>query len=177
MTDDSLDAIEALCNQIKRSLTNLGNAYKLSSVILNLCSKLEDKVIADKIRAKAVDIMSAGNPAIVEEAANAILDIIETKRAIIDGKDAFILPKTTQRSNKYIDDCKKYSDKNIADVETKIITYPYAKKLHEKITAGKWKGYLHARLTENIRIMYLWFPEERLLRYEAIITKNELEKG
>ena len=58
-----------------------------------------------------------------------------------------------------------------------IATFPCTPHLHGKITAGIWTGYWHARLTYNLRIMYHWYENKRILMYEAIITKNELEKG
>lgn len=40
----------------------------------------------------------------------------------------------------------------------------------------KWENYYHARLTGNLRVMYSWDPETKILRFKKILTKNELEK-
>lgn len=84
------------------------------------------------------------------------------------------------KTEEYKKDCEKYSShkKNIESLENKIITAEfYQKNLHQEMKRGvKWKDHLHARLSDNLRIMYSWTKETKILTFKGIITKNELEK-
>jgi len=69
-------------------------------------------------------------------------------------------------------------EKNIRATEGKIIAWPvFSKKLHEPIIAGKYAGQLHARVTENIRIMYTYDRKTKTIYFMDIVTKNDLEKS
>lgn len=95
-------------------------------------------------------------------------------------KKPYLNAKIIAKTEEYKKDCSKYSSwiKNILEVETKIQTYSgYTKNLHEKLIHGKLKGKLHARISENLRIIYSWDPQKAAITYEKIITKNEMEKN
>ena len=84
---------------------------------------------------------------------------------------------TKECSDDYKKDKKTHKnlEKNITDVEDKIIIWPeYPKKLHESLTRGKLKGTRHARVTENLRIFYV--IEDQNAIFMRIMTKNEFEK-
>jgi len=48
--------------------------------------------------------------------------------------------------------------------------------LHESIESETWgKNCRHARLTDSLRIIYLYEPKKKL-NFETIVTHNELDK-
>ncbi len=85
-----------------------------------------------------------------------------------------------KRTKKYLSACASYAGWNaqIKSTEEQIMTSTvYDKKLHEKIIYGKnCKGYLHARITDNLRLMYLYYREEKRIVFDNIVTKNDLDK-
>ncbi len=85
-----------------------------------------------------------------------------------------------ERTKKYLSACASYASwsAQIKSTEEQIMTSTvYEKKLHEKIIYGKnCKGYLHARITDNLRLMYLYYREEKRIVFDNIVTKNDLDK-
>lgn len=93
-------------------------------------------------------------------------------------KDSFVAKKygvkSVSYSNKYKKDREAYADyeNKIASLEIEIISEKEKRKCHTP--AGKehnlYSEYLHANITENLRLMYL--VVDRVLIFEEIITKN-----
>jgi len=165
--------IEILAEDIKRNSTNLPIVYIRAGRILNICGKLKDTKSATLIRNKAAEISGSIDKTAIEKAADEIIVLVsETLEQPKD--ERCINPSKVIKTPQYLKDCKKYAAENIADTEDKIQTFPYAEHIHGSITSGNWEGYWHARLSYNLRIMYHWHQSEKLLVYEAIITKNDL---
>src|SRR3989344_3930137 len=63
-------------------------------------------------------------------------------------------------------------------VEEKILNSPvYQEKLHEPLKNKYWgKNCQHARLSDNLRIIYSYIPKKKF-KFEAIVTHNELDKN
>jgi mRNA-degrading endonuclease YafQ of YafQ-DinJ toxin-antitoxin module len=60
--------------------------------------------------------------------------------------------------------------KRIRFVEENIETsLTYEKKLHEKEIRGKYAGFMHARITRNLRLIYTWDKDTQELVYRDII--------
>ena len=48
---------------------------------------------------------------------------------------------------------------------------------HEIIYYGTWKGYPHARLTSNLRIIYHVNTEKKILTFERIVKHDEIDRS
>lgn len=97
----------------------------------------------------------------------------------------FLDPEIITKKKSYSDDCETYishRDK-IAKIENDIETWPeYSKKLHESLRHVEMIGNenvehpWHANLTANLRIIYVWDPKKKELRYISIMTKNDVDQ-
>ena len=179
--DDYLTDILNLADGIESKIEDLGTVYRFANQILNICGKLANKAIAKDIRAEALKIVSTPDQAEIRAALEAIRNIISAPKLLPPGKEkmkACFDIKNILKTNRYLNDCMAYaSEGNIPACETRIQTFPCTPTLHGIIGYGKWAGYYHARLTYNLRIMYLWSEEAKTITYVAIITKNELDKS
>ncbi len=182
-----LEDIKVLAQAIEREIINLpaslAKIANYGSQIVNRCDKLQDKALAEDIREEGKKIL-VSLPQFTDDmldAAEDIVERIELEFAMPEKKTRFIEPKDVQQTKRFRNDCETYKDRSrkIKKVRGRIQTFPYTDKLHEKIdTPGHtWYRYRHARLTRNLRIMYLWDEKNKVLTYDAIITKNEFEKG
>ncbi len=182
-----LEDIKILAQAIEREITNLPASLpkiaNYSSQIVNRCDKLQDKALAEDIREEGKRIL-VSLPQFTDDILDAADEIVQRIELVFEvSEEATIFIKTTDinYTSRFRKDCQTYdqhSDK-IKKIQKRIVTFPYTDKLHEKIgTQGHtWYGYRHARLTRNLRIMYLWDEKKKVLTYDAIITKNEFEKG
>jgi hypothetical protein len=181
--EDYFNDIRVILEAIKANINNPGRVRQGASAIINICGNLSNQAVANGIRAAAQKIMASYETAEIEAACDEISAIIDAQagsNAKKPGKaDKRCLdPKKILKTDRYSSDCRKYgSQGNIPGTEEKIQRFPYSDHLHGRITAGKWQGYLHARLTGNLRIMYRWDADNKILVYDAIITKNELDQG
>lgn len=91
-------------------------------------------------------------------------------------------------TKEYEKDRKKYTGiiHFIDDTEKNIMTWSnYNRELHEKMKKGKWKGYIHARINDNFRIMYITTQstieidgEEyagNIITFKRIVKHDEIE--
>lgn len=170
-----------LVNVLKAKRQNLREVYSIISQILKLINEISDQTIQKKLKTKIVQLQNN----ITGDITSLLGEVIEYISAILINP---ITPKQKTYINptgginetvEYISKKKKYSafKNNIAEVEIKITHWPeYARKLHEQIIRGKYKGHLHARITDNLRIIYLWNTKNKTLTYVDIITKNEFDQ-
>lgn len=179
MSDNELlEQIRILAESIKQNSDNLAAVYKAVSRIMNLCKQLDNKTLAQEIEKETLAIGSSTDKTVIEAIANRIIELTLVVMPKETEQNSCIQPESIIKTPRYLDYCKKYeSQANIDAVEIRIQTFPCTKHLHERVVSGKWKGYWHARLTGNLRIMYHYYEESRELVYEAIITKNDFDKG
>ena len=88
--------------------------------------------------------------------------------------------KSVERTNNYSKAKNKYKSslKAIEKCGSDILSAKeYVKNLHEPIKHGKYAGYLHARIDNNLRLMYFIDTNTKILWFDNLITKNELEKA
>ncbi len=168
--EEYIKNIKSIIDAIKRNPEDQ-KVFQLADTILSICKKIENKELAKCIKEQIITMTNTIDVALRLQA------IVNIEKELSSQKEVFE-PKIVEKTKQYKADCKKYqSQANIEAVERKIVRFPHSKKLHEMIAKRKWKRYLHARLTNNLRIMYHWYPNEKLLVFEAIITKNMLEKS
>ncbi len=176
------DIVDGL-KSIEANLDNLSFAYKIAGKLFGLCDSLEDKDLKFNLKGELARIMQTQYKKEIQQATKSIFSFIdETKREVkeINKKYIDVKQENVSRSERYKADCRKYSslEENIEKLEEKIIRAPeYVENLHKEITKqkSKWFGYLHARLTKNLRLMYLWNKEKRKLIFEAIITHDDYD--
>ena len=184
-----LELVIGLVSGLNKLIKDVGQFYISQGNIYRECDKLNDADLAGKIKG----VISEINPQVEGSVDTAIVQI-ETlfqeaeekldpvEKALSKRKATVWLPATRiRRTKRYLEDCKKYSAHKdlIIKTEVQIITSPvYVDKLHDPIRSDKeaWDGYLHARLTDKIRIMYLWDSENREIIFDAIIAKDTLKK-
>ncbi len=183
--DKYFDIILNLLVLIRKSIDDLGTAYRCAGQILRSAEHISDADSKEQIKTEARKILSSTSPQDIKNSCDSIQLIIETfrnsKKELVVTKDIrtvrFMDPKTITKTKRYMDDCLTYeSQGDIPATEIKIQTYSQSEHLHGLVTSRTWKGYRHARLTYNLRIMYHWYEDERHLVYERIITKNEFDK-
>ena len=176
-----LEYIETLVNQIKSKRNNLSFAYKSANEIIKISNKLHNKVVAFYIKDKASLIMQTGDVNEIQNVLDELLIFISKSFVIVNNNPRpYINADKIEKTKKYMKDCEKYIDHidQIEEMEQRIITSSfYQKKLHKPIIHGEWTEALHAHLTDNLRIMYYWYPKKKILVYEAIITHDELDKS
>jgi mRNA-degrading endonuclease YafQ of YafQ-DinJ toxin-antitoxin module len=66
---------------------------------------------------------------------------------------------------------KKHIAQTIEDIRT---ATGYIDKLHRPMEHGKWKGVSHARISENLRLMYVYNPADKKLTLLDIIKHDEM---
>jgi mRNA-degrading endonuclease YafQ of YafQ-DinJ toxin-antitoxin module len=91
----------------------------------------------------------------------------------------FIRPQSTSYDEQYLIDKEKFNAMRgqIEATEAKIVSQPYDKRLHEEMIYGKYKSLRHARINDNLRILYAWDASRKLLVYKRVITHTELEQS
>jgi len=157
--------------------------YKYVSDIIIGCDRMNDQKLAKKIKSEAASIMSTQDLEEIGKYLDGIIILISDADNIEEEKGkkhTFLDVKKTEESDRFKDDIKTYSswEDNTRKLQQKILTWPdFEKNLHQRITSGKWEGYLHARISGNLRLMYIYDSEEKSVLWDAIITKNEFDKS
>ena len=170
----NLDLIKNLINQC---LKRINDSYFIQSTFSSLIqnySKLDDNTLKFNIEKKTKEILIERNPVKIKQYLEELLFIIskikEKNKTYLD-----VDLKNVDRSDRYKVDCERYSDKNIQSIEKRILESPfYQKKLHEFLKEGNWRGRYHARLDDNLRIIYNWDKDNKKIKFEAIVTHDEL---
>ncbi len=164
---------------IEANLDNLGFVYKVASNLFRISDNLEDNNLKSNIKCELTKITQTQYKEEIQQKVLSIFTLISEAEKMQNIKRYFQNP-SIKKTEEYEEDCKSHSNlkKNIEELEKKIIkSETYQENLHEKMKQGvRWKDHLHARLTGNLRLMYIWDPETKLLTFKGIITKNELEK-
>ena len=81
------------------------------------------------------------------------------------------------KEGKYKKDCRKYLHlgKRILETELKIISYPEKSRLlHGPLSACK--GFLHASVDQNLRILYQPDYKNRIIFLTDLLTHRDMEK-
>lgn len=160
--------------EVIKTLKNINELYKLISTALNYVNKLDDKRLAVLLKEKFNEIQTSTEIDVIIKKCNELLSLlIENKKQQYKtflGITEFDYTKEYKRAR------KKYKSllNRIDEVEARIkFSTEFRKKLHEPIKHGKYKGFRHAYLTNNLRIIY--YTNKKIVFFD-IITKNELEK-
>lgn len=176
-----IGSIKEGLKSIEANLENLKYVYRTASNLFKISDKLEDNNLKSNIKGALTKINQTQYKEEIQQNVASIFTLILESEKVQQKEKIFFPNPIIRKTEEYKKDCEKYSHlkKNIEDLENKIINSDtYQKKLHEEIKQGKkWKKHLHARLTSNLRLMYSWDPETKILEFEEIITKNELDKN
>jgi len=168
-------------NLINLCLKKTDNLYFIRSTfaeIIRIYENLEDKALQTILQNRSKEILIAKDQSKIKKYLEEILKAIEDKESEIEKTYIDLGETKVDSSDRYRDDCIKYKDKNIKDVEEKILNSPvYQEKLHEPLKNKYWgKNCQHARLSDNLRIIYSYIPKKKF-KFEAIVTHNELDKN
>ena len=176
-----IEDIKSSLKSIEANLDNLGFVYKTASNLFRISGNLEDKNLKSSLKLELAKIIQTQYKEEIQQAVKSVFSFISDAEKFQPQTKRYFEGATPIKTEEYNRDCEKYSSytKNIIEVEKKILDSPYyQKKLHEEIEEHKiWKGYRHARLTGNLRIIYTWKKEEKSIIFYAIITKNEFDKN
>ena len=84
----------------------------------------------------------------------------------------------TYKEKKYEDDCRPYGrlTKRIVKAELKIVNWPERSRLLHGPLSGKCEGFLHARVDQNMRIIYKPNYEKKIIFLTNFLTHDEMER-
>jgi len=157
---------------------NSQEAYKMTVYIFNLLQKLEkqDKTLSEKLSMITANIRNSGYLQDIQDYANDALALLSLGEAgkkhfldwdfFVESKD-FILIKEKSNIKKLI----KATQEEIELAEL------YTSNLHKHIKRGRYAKCRRAKLTDNIRIMYIIDPMQKKLIYITIISKNDFDNS
>src|SRR3989344_1900256 len=120
-----------------------------------------------------VPLVVADGRKIVERLKNKLVE--KTKQ-----EATYLKVKREVRTSDYERACSKYAyhGAQIKKLEQDVQKEPtYNSKLHELMRHGKYQGKIHARLTDNLRLIYSVDSSTRTIVFENIITHDELDKS
>lgn len=183
--------LEELINEIKIRLEIAkSDISKLRATIPQLFKAAEslaflNKEEALKLKTSLLELNSLTDNQII----NLKIDEIITELANIkaqkdtDTQDTYLVKyygiKSVERTNNYLKTVDNYKSslKAIKKCESDILSAKeYVKNLHEPMVSGKYEKYLPAKVNNNLRLMYYIDKNTKILFFEDIITKNDLEK-
>ncbi len=177
-----IEAIKADISRLHKGLPGLFKAADQLSAI--------DKSSASEIKARLLELNSLTDEteiiSKIEEIKVILAKVKEKQKTIVlDQYSGTYLVKYygikgVERTGNYLKANDKYKSslKAIKKCESDILsTKEYIKNLHEPIKYGKYAGYLHAKIDNNLRLMYFVDTNTKILWFDNIITKNELEKS
>lgn len=183
---EDMDKVESDLKLLQQ-LTRINGVRKLAQGLLEYARVFEavDKTALGQFQQTLFKIYGFENdedikvrmPAIIEESGKALVQI---KNSIAEQERNFGKPAVF--SDNYLKARKKYRsyEKQIEKLEYDIRTKQefYDKKLNEPLKhSKKYKNNLHARLTDNLRIIYLYDEELDLIDFRNIITHDEMDKS
>lgn len=173
--------IENSLKSIEANLDNLNFVYKIAGKIFKLCDSLEDKDLKFNLKGELAKIMQTQYKEEIQQLVKSILSFIEEAEKDQPQIKKYFEGAIPKKTEDYKKDCEKYSHlrKDIEELEKKILTSPfYQKKLHESLKSNKtWPNHLHARLTNNLRIIYFYNKETKEIIFKRIVTHNEFDKS
>ena len=167
-----LDIIENVVNLAKSKINDSQFIYNTFSDLILFCEKLENNNLKFNLAKNAKEILVTKDLIKINKYLEELLFVIlKTKEANKTYLEVDL--KNVSKNDRYKVDCERYSDKNIQIVEKRILESPvYQKKLHEFLKEGNWRKRYHARLDDNLRIIYSW--KNKKVIFEAIVTHDEL---
>jgi len=180
---DALEQIESTLEVMKTR--DMATTHKLATTLFRPADALAviDQPLSDGIKARLTEILSSAELVTIMskiEEIKQILEQLKVKSIAPTPQKRYLGVSQKQYLPTYLKAMEKYKAyaKALEKLETDILeASEYDKKLHEPIKYGKWSGYLHARLTSNLRVMYRIDAMTKVLIFEDIITKNEFEKS
>ncbi len=181
LSNNDQKVLSLIENLINLCLRKLNDSYFVQSTFADLkrlYENLDDKDLKFNIKIKSEEILTERNQGKIKKYLEELLFIISKTMYI--NKTYLDVPLDDEhvgRSNDYKNDCRRYIafEKNINEMENRILTSSvYQKKLHEFLKEGNWKNYYHARLTDNLRIIFRWDKENKKVKFEAIVTHDEI---
>lgn len=178
--ETGLEIVKANPDKIRKLIPMLFNLLDVVSIV--------DKEMCSELKAKFVKI--ANSPDVrtitvkIEEIAESIKSLKEKVKTYGTNPygETYLgkyygMISVNDSDKEYRRAIQKYADKSqaIKKLEGKIVSSnAYVKNLHELISNHKtYGGYFHARLTGNLRLMYI--IENEILTFKDIITKNEFD--
>ena len=175
-----LEDIKNGLKSIEANLDNLGFIYKIASNLFRLSNCLEDDNLKSNIKAEVTKITQTQYREEIQQAVKSIFTLV-SEAENIKKEQKYFQGATPRKTEEYEKDCEKYNNlrDNIKDVENKILNSPsYQEKLHAPLKQSKiWPRHLHARLTDNLRIIYFYDKKTKEITFKRIITHNELDKS
>lgn len=178
---NKLKDIKKGLNSIEANLDNLSFVYKTASNLFRLCDKLEDNNLKANIKGELAQINQMQYKEEIQQAIVTIFAFISRTEEKKSVEKSYLQYSSIEKTEDYKEDCKKYLayKKNIDEIEKKVLNSPsYQKKLHELLKYNKkWPEHLHARLTDNLRIIYFYDKDTKEIIFKRIITHDELDKN
>ncbi len=171
----NLVILENVIKLAKNKINDSQFIYNTFSDLVLFCEKIEDSNLKFNIEKKAKELLVIKDQNKIKKYLEEFLPFISKFRETHKNYLDINLKEDVSRSDRYKTDCLRYPDKNIQTVEKRILESPvYQKKLHEFLKEGNWKKRYHARLDDNLRIIYSWDKEKKKIKFEAIVTHDEL---
>jgi hypothetical protein len=142
---------------------------------------LRDRILLDGQTANGIgEVVQSSLQGLKEHIKKATLDQGKTPENI---QGRYINPVEISKSPLYMDTLQKYRSirNRIEYEEMAILTRPFDPNLHEPNTDITVTGNpnirfpLHARVDHNLRILYLWDPQARHLRFYGILNHDEMD--
>tara|TARA_Y100000310_G_scaffold124700_1_gene123421 strand:+ start:45202 stop:45501 length:300 start_codon:yes stop_codon:yes gene_type:complete len=89
-----------------------------------------------------------------------------------------VLGFSIEKTRRYKKDCIKYKNilNRILNTELKIINYPNRSRVLHGPLGNNCKGFLHAYIDENSRILYKPYYKKKIVFLKFILTHREMEK-
>lgn len=175
-----LDYITTSVNVIRSKIgkTKFLNIYEEVSAIIKSSEKLENVSLGKTIKAEATKIMQTSNVDEIIEYLDNISAYISKEENEAEKIKTYLDVSDTKQNHRFLSDLQSYASysKNIQELQGKILASPvYQENLHWVIKHGKWRGYMHAHLTKNLRLMYLYDDKKKLIIWEAIVQHKEID--
>ena len=173
--------IKSSLESIEANLDNLSFVYKTAGNLFRLSDRLEDKNLRSSLKGECAKIMQTQYKEEIQQAVKSIFSFINTTEKLQPQTKRYFEGPTPIKTEEYNKDCEKYYNlkDEIKNVEDKIMNSPvYQKKLHEPLKENKtWPNHLHARLTDNLRIVYFYNKKTREITFKRVVTHNEIDKS
>ena len=174
-----LEQILYFLNEIRKQIKNKIFINQTATDLFYIyCNQLTDKGLAWIIKGRIYQFLKLEQEEGIINLTKEIEVIIKKAHEKILTLRPFIYPppKTIIKTPNYIKDFGKFpsNQDQILQTEKDILTHPFQIKLH-KPSKGKWVGHLHAHVTKNLLIVYLWDKDGSQLIWERIMKHTEFD--
>ena len=169
-----------LLNEIKKQVSNRIFVNQTAADLVYIyCNQLADKGLAWVLKDRIIQILQSKKEEEIFKLIKETEIIIEKSRKELSLRP-FIYPepKKITKSKAYAKDFLTFTSfkDQIEKTEKEILTNPFQIKLH-KPSKGIWLGHLHAHISKNLLLVYLWDQQNRKLIFERIIKHTEFDRG